>query len=323
MGRVIGTTLALPREVYRRFERTEKQEFGWRSSVLLSTVFEACSMKYITKWRAMSDEATSKNFRGLLRHGMLSTLAYISKPQPGPSLRLLYCHYVFDDQVVDFDAKIRYLASIGSFLTADEVLAVVRGEKGLNNRNFHLSFDDGFRNIITNALPILREYGVPATFFVPTSIISTDDETLRQYCQNITNYPAMIEIATWDDLAIAQEQGLTIASHTRTHSRFSDISGSAAQLEHEIIGSKEDLERRLGRPCRYISWPYGTITDADTNSLDYVKRAGYDACFGAFRGRIVPGKTDIYYIPRHHFEAQWPIGHFKYFAHGGMESRQQ
>ncbi len=276
-------------------------------------------MGYITKWRAMSDEAASKSFRGLLRHGILSTLACISKPPPGPSLRVLYCHNVFDDQVVEFDAKIRYLASIGSFLTADEVLAVVRGEKTLNNRNFHLSFDDGFRNITTNALPVLREYGIPATFFVPTSIISTDDETLRHYCLNINNYPSVIEIATWDDLAIAQEQGLTIASHTRTHARLSDISGSAAQLENELIGSKEDLERHLGRPCRYLSWPYGTITDASTT----LKRAGYDACFGAFRGRVEPGETDAYYIPRHHFEVQWPIGHFKYFAHGGMESRQQ
>ncbi|MCH8830455.1 MAG: polysaccharide deacetylase family protein, partial [Planctomycetes bacterium] len=149
----------------------------------------------------------------------------------------------------------------------------MRSEKTLNNLNFHLSFDDGFRNIITNALPILREHGVPATFFVPTSIISSDAETVRHYCLNITNHPTVIEIATWDDLAIAQDQGLTIASHTRTHARFSDISGSAAQLEHEIIGSKEDIERHLGQPCRYISWPYGTITDANTNSLDYVKRA--------------------------------------------------
>lgn len=279
-------------------------------------------MEYITTWRAMNDEAAGRGFRGLLRHGILSTLARISKPQPGPSLRLLYCHYVFDDQVAEFDAKIRYLSSIGSFLTTDEVLAVVRGEKTLNNRNFHLSFDDGFRNIITNALPVLREHSVPATFFVPTSIISSDEETLRHYCLNITNYPGVIQIATWDDLLIAQDQGLTIASHTRTHARFSDISGSAAQLEDEIIGSKEDLERHLGRPSRYISWPYGRITDANINSIDYVKRAGYEACFGAFRGRIEPGKTDVYFIPRHHFEAQWPIDHFKYFVHGGMESQQ-
>ncbi len=279
-------------------------------------------MEYVTEWKAMNEGLASGGLRGLLRHGVLSTLALASKPQSGPSLRLLYCHYVFNDQVADFEAKIKYLTSIGSFLTADEVLAVIRGENPLDKCYFHLSFDDGFRNIITNARPILCELGVPATFFVPTSIISADDESVRHYCLNVTNYSGVIEMATWDDLAKAQDQGLAIASHTRTHARFSEISGSAAKLEDEIFGSKADLEKHLGRPCPYISWPFGNIKDTDASSLDCVKRAGYEACFGAFRGRIDPGKTDPYYIPRNHFKAQWPLGHLKYFAHGAKENQQ-
>ena len=134
-----------------------------------------------------------------------------------------------------------------------------------------------------------------------------------------TNYPSVIEIATWDDLEKACAAGLEIGSHTRTHVRLSEVSRSKAAIEDEIFGSKADLERRLGRDCHYISWPYGRTTDADAQSLQTVEKAGYRACFGAFRGRVIPKITDRFRIPRHHFEVQWPLSHVKCFAHGAME----
>ena len=277
-------------------------------------------MDYTIRWADMA-ESRSTGLRSLLRSGAISTLALATRPRAEPTLRVLYCHYVFDDQVASFERMIEYLSNIGDFLSADGVLAVVKGAKKLEKRSFHLAFDDGFRNILVNAWPVLRRNDIPATFFVPSSIVSADERTITDYCLNITNHSDVIEMATWDDLAIAQEEGLTIASHTRTHARFREISGSSARLEDELFGSKADIEQKLGSPCRYISWPYGRITDADEASLQCVQRAGYDACFGAFRGRIEPGSTNPFYIPRHHFEPQWPLAHLKYFANGGMEGK--
>lgn len=273
----------------------------------------------ITEWKNLISARNNIGLRGKLRYGALSALALTSRPKPGPSLRLFYCHYVFKDQIADFAAKIKYLTSIGTFLNADDVLAVINGEKPLDRRYFHLTFDDGFRNVISNAAPVMKDFGIPATFFVPTSIISANHDVVRNYCLNIVNQSGVIEMASWDELGRAQEDGIEIGSHTRTHARFSEISASNSRLEDEIFGSKTDIEKHLGKECRYISWPYGEITDADTSSLDFVKKAGYDACFGAFRGHIKPMETDRFYIPRHHFEPQWPLGHLKYFAHGGME----
>jgi peptidoglycan/xylan/chitin deacetylase (PgdA/CDA1 family) len=113
--------------------------------------------------------------------------------------------------------------------------------------------------------------------------------------------------------------GYEIGSHTRTHARFSAISNSQLLLEDEILGSKRDLEAALNYECKYISWPYGRLVDADEESMKMVKRAGYRACFGAYRGTVEKGLTNVYSIPRHHFEVQWPIAHVKYFARGNME----
>lgn len=257
--------------------------------------------------------------RSIARECVLSARGFISRPSDTPGLRILYCHYVFYDQRREFENIIRYLQGIGKFVGIDEVVAILEGKKSIEHNLFHLTFDDGFKNIVTNALPIIGEHDVPATFFVPTAIISAPPEEVEKYCRVATNYPSVIEVASWDDLEKASAAGLEIGSHTRTHARFSEVSGSRAAIEDEICGSKADLERRLGRKCNYISWPYGRLVDADAYSLQVVQRAGYRACFGAFRGRVIPKATDPFRVPRHHFEVEWPLSHVKCFAHGAME----
>ena len=275
---------------------------------------------YATSFRqAVRPKRGLQRIRNIARECALSARGFISRPSDTPSLRILYCHYVFDDQCQEFENIIRYLQSIAKFVGIDEVVTILEGKKSIEHNLFHLTFDDGFKNIITNALPIMREYGVPATFFVPTAIISAPPEEVERYCRVATNYPSVIEVASWDDLGKASTVGLEIGSHTRTHARFAEVSNSKAAIEDEICGSKAEVERRLGRKCNYISWPYGRLVDADTRSLEVVQRAGYRACFGAFRGRVIPNATDPFRVPRHHFEVEWPLSHVKCFAHGAME----
>ena len=90
-------------------------------------------------------------------------------------------------------------------------------------------------------------------------------------------------------------------------------------MHDEILGSKHDLENKLGISCDYISWPYGRLSDSNESALAFIKTSGFHACFSAVRGKLIPGKTDAFAIPRHHFEPHWPLSHIKYFALGGME----
>jgi peptidoglycan/xylan/chitin deacetylase (PgdA/CDA1 family) len=126
---------------------------------------------------------------------------------------------------------------------------------------------------------------------------------------------------TWEDLKEVHSLGFEVGSHTRNHRRFADISSTPDVLRDEILGSKQDIEEHLQTECRYISWPYGTVNDADEASLDMAREAGYRAVFGAFRGSVIPGRTDVYSVPRHHFEVQWPLSHVVYFAGGDIGNR--
>jgi peptidoglycan/xylan/chitin deacetylase (PgdA/CDA1 family) len=154
---------------------------------------------------------------------------------------------------------------------------------------------------------------------VPSSLIDANWADTQKYCLETTRYRSVIETLKWSDLREMVSFGYEIGSHTKTHARFSEISNDKLLMEDEILGSKKELEASLDYECKYISWPYGRLTDADDKSLEMVKNAGYAACFGAYRGTVLPGTTDIFSIPRHHFEVQWPTSHVMYFAKGNME----
>jgi len=254
--------------------------------------------------------------REVARSASLSLLGSLPFAPQRVFLRCLYCHYVFDEQTVLFERMLERLKTFGTFISTDRLISVLDGTTPLDQPYFHLSFDDGFRNNFLNALPVLQKLEIPATFFVPSAMIDASYEHVRNYCLTRVSLKTPIETLRWDDLKAIRDAGYEIGSHTRTHARFSEISSDSEKLRDEILGSKEDLERGLNQPCKYISWPYGRGRDADEKSLAFTSLAGYEACFSAIRGSVMPGKTNRFRIPRHHVEAHWPMSHVRYFASG-------
>jgi len=276
---------------------------------------------YATSWKQAKPSPTGffRKSRYYLRRNALYISSALNKKHVKKYLRCLYCHNVFNDQISDFQSILQNLQKIGQFVDTDTCIQMLLGNVKIDHRYFHLSFDDGFRNNFTNAVPILYKHKVPAVFFVPSSLVDADFENARKYCIETTKYKAVIEMLKWDDLRKMIDMGFEIGSHTKTHARFSAISENPLLMEDEISGSKKDLEANLDYKCRYISWPYGSLSDRDNKSMEIVKSAGYHACFGAFRGTIVYGITDPFSIPRHQFEVQWPVSHILYFIRGNHE----
>ncbi|NBX68706.1 MAG: polysaccharide deacetylase family protein [Proteobacteria bacterium] len=277
--------------------------------------------QYATQWREaiFTPSSPGERVRDFARNLVINLSSAVNKTPEDKFLRCLYCHYVFDDQTEDFENLIIELKKTGKFVDTDTAIEMLSGKKPIDERYYHLSFDDGFRNNYTNAFPILKKNKVPAIFFIPTALVEADWETARNYCTSDTHYKGVIEMVRWDELKEMVSEGFDIGSHTKTHARLSGISNVPTLLEDEIQGSKKQLEDRLGHICKYISYPFGTRSDIDSEALRIIKISGYIACFGAHRGSIRPSSTDIYQIPRHHFEVQWPISHVSYFARGNRE----
>lgn len=256
-----------------------------------------------------------RRLRAAVRHMALSTVSLIRRLPDRNVLRPVYTHNVFDDQVQRFAEVIDALLERGTFVGTAEAVEMAAGLRPIDRPTFHLSFDDGFLNNATNAARILRERGVPAMFFVPTSLVGAGWEAARRYSLEQTGYNGVIEIMKWGDVERLKKWGFEIGSHTRTHARLSDVDGEV--LVDEVFGSREELERRLG-DCHFIAWPYGRQSDISVTALNAIRDAGYKACFSAVRGSI-PGPVDLFQLPRHQFESHWPLRHTLLFASGFRE----
>ena len=71
------------------------------------------------------------------------------------------------------EKQLTMLASVGKFVSANEIRAAVRGQDALPEHSFVATFDDGLCEQYEFAWPVLRRMGIPAIFFVNTCPIET------------------------------------------------------------------------------------------------------------------------------------------------------
>ena len=70
-------------------------------------------------------------------------------------------------------------------VTMDDVLRACTGEHDLPPQSFAVTFDDGFENNASIAAPILADLGVPATFFVSTGFVGTDERSWTDEIESV------------------------------------------------------------------------------------------------------------------------------------------
>jgi glycosyltransferase involved in cell wall biosynthesis len=272
-----------------------------------------------------STHAEAINRRGprvhaFIRSQALYWLRFLSRWQSlEPSLRCLYCHNVFDDQIRSFDNLLGALQDMGTFVDTRTCLEMVRGERAIDRLYFHLSFDDGTQNIARNAVPLLAKRGIRGLFFVSTSLLGGGKNYAPVYSMRTTNCRRPIKMCAWDELKDVRDAGTDIGSHLHTHTRVSARICDQDVVRHELAISKELIETRRGTPCETLAWPYGTTRGWGQMASDLAQSVGYRACFTGRRGSVGQTGCDPMGIPRHHFEADWPPAHVRYFASGHHE----
>lgn len=169
----------------------------------------------------------------------------------------------------------------------DRFLHGLEDPASLPERSALVTFDDGYRSTVSEALPVLQKHGAPGVLFMPTGHVGGS---------NAFDFGVEPEepLCTWDELRALRDGGVAIQSHAHTHRAFSSI-GPQERAE-ELTHSKALLEEELGGKVDTIAFPYGDAgPDADhAQAAD----AGYRAAF-TYRG--IPVRvpvTDRYRIER-------------------------
>ena len=138
----------------------------------------------------------------------------------------------------------------------------------LPERSIILTFDDGFADFYTEALPVLRQYGFAATLYVATGFINGTSRWL--YDEGEANRPML----TWDQLSEISASGIECGGHSHSHPQLDTL--SPAEVSREIAQSKGLLEDHLGKKVLSFAYPFGYHT---ASTRRQVQEAGYtSAC---------------------------------------------
>jgi peptidoglycan/xylan/chitin deacetylase (PgdA/CDA1 family) len=172
-----------------------------------------------------------------------------------------------------------------------------------------LTFDDAYQNFYTEVYPLLQEYDVPATVFVPSGFIDDGHPDLIADRLAITG-PISDIILTETQLAeLATSDLVTIGNHTRTHPKLDTVSDTE-QLRQQIQGAKADLEETFGVEVDYFAYPNGVVTDDAVALLEQSHAAAVSTRHG-----LLSGTDDPYTLPRipahpPRYQLEWELTEF-------------
>jgi len=128
-----------------------------------------------------------------------------------------------------------------------------------------LTFDDGYEDFLSTALPTLETLGFSATVFVVAGMLG-EENTWEHH----SGPSQRLRLLDADGVREVSERGMEVGSHTVTHPRLSGL--DPEMLAREVGNSRQMLGEILNAPVEGFCYPYG---DLDGPAVRAARRAGY------------------------------------------------
>lgn len=171
-----------------------------------------------------------------------------------------------------FTRQMRWMHRLGyQGLSMRDLMPYLRGER--QGKVFGITFDDGFRNVFTNALPVLTELGYTSTNYLVAN--QFDGGNVWDAQNNVPFQPLM----TKAEARLWSQAGQEVGSHTLDHVHLPDI--SLADARTQIISSRHILSEVVGQDVTAFCYPYGHFRP---EHAEIVAEAGYENATTTQRG---------------------------------------
>jgi peptidoglycan/xylan/chitin deacetylase (PgdA/CDA1 family)/GT2 family glycosyltransferase len=180
----------------------------------------------------------------------------------------------------------------------DEVAEDLRAGRLPPRRAVAITIDDGYRDNLEVALPLLRRHGFKATIYLVTGKLGgvndwSSDDALKQR-----------PLLSWEQVKEMEGEVVRFGAHTRTHPALPAL--PSERLAEELRGSREDLTERLGKSVPDFAYPYGEL---DEEVVAAVGEAGFTAAC-TVEPRLAGPSEDPVRIPRIEVRAEDSLPRF-------------
>lgn len=184
-----------------------------------------------------------------------------------------------------FRQQIAWLSDNGFEVVSLQFLlrAIQTGDHRAVRKKVVITFDDGCRDFVDNALPVLQAQGATATMFLVTEMFGGRSS----WNKCAPDVPLMIE----DEVRFIRAQGISLGSHTATHAKLTEL--GVEELRRQVVDSRDTLAR-LGESFFALSYPWGQWSDQVVTA---VKAAGFE-CALAVGEMTRLTAADAYRLPR-------------------------
>lgn len=191
-------------------------------------------------------------------------------------------------------------ASGKAIVPLTDVVVTARGEGRVPANAVAVTFDDGYAGFYEYALPVLREFAIPATMFAVAGRVGGHNDWKAD-----NNLP-LRSLMSAQQLRELPDLGIAVGSHSMTHPRLPELDDGA--LEEELTGSRKRLEDLLGRPVSHLAYPYGHY---DPRVIESARRAGYLGACSTRSGFNVTGVDpfSLHRIDVYGYDSLWQFRH--------------
>lgn len=184
-----------------------------------------------------------------------------------------------------------------------------------------ITFDDGYKNTLDNAYPILRKYEVPANVFLTTGPVINEDmlwtdklnllrnedcsvlekkehlktlfnkekdtkfnKVLSQSKIDLKSIPTREKMLSVKDVNYMTKNGIEFGAHTINHPILTNI--DIGEAKKEIAGSKLEIESITRRTVTTFCYPNGKTTDFNKNITQLLKEEGFECAVTSIEGKV-------------------------------------
>src|ERR1700730_3804009 len=179
-----------------------------------------------------------------------------------------------------FEAFCRFFQQYFKVVPFSEQVAGCRAGRNMGG-TLSITFDDGYLDNFEVAVPILRRWGLPATFFIVTGFVGS--KVVPFWDRHL---PSQAGWMSWDQLRALAAQGFEFGCHTDTHIDMGAVDEQVVREELELSTPK--LKREIGVSAELFAYPFGGKQHINERSKQIVRGIGFSCCASCYGGANPP-----------------------------------